>query len=74
MAQDQLSDRLGWIAFHFRGTRDSEERKRLATEYEQVVNELIESGIWDEVPGPEDELPYEWMPRRYFEYWGLHGS
>ena len=47
----------------------SAERQAIAREYSQTVDRLIGSGSWDEMPGPEDQLPDAWMPKAFFEYW-----
>jgi hypothetical protein len=33
------------------------------------VERLIDSGNWEEMPAPEDQLPDNWMPRKFFDYW-----
>jgi hypothetical protein len=66
-AQD--ADRLGLLATQFRGTHTAAERAALARDYALVVERLIHSGGWHEVPPFEDQLPEEWMPRAFQEYW-----
>jgi hypothetical protein len=67
MGQDE--ERLGELAMKFRGTRDPEERLAIADAYCQVVERLIRSGLWREIPAPEDQLPDDWMPQTFFDYW-----
>jgi hypothetical protein len=38
-----------------------------------MVERLIASGRWQDMPAPEDQLPDEWMPKAFFDYW-LRGS
>ena len=48
---------IGWqLAFQFRGTRQQDERQRIAADYAIVVERLIKSGKWDEMPAPEAPL------------------
>jgi len=67
VAQDE--ERLGGLAMKFRGTRREAERRAIAEEYSQTVGRLIHSGRWHEMPPPEDQLPDDWMPAAFFEYW-----
>jgi hypothetical protein len=67
MRQDE--ERLGELAMKFRGTRHDAERQAIANDYSQTVVRLIHSGIWREMPAPEDQLPDVWMPKAFFEYW-----
>jgi hypothetical protein len=60
---------LGRLALKFRGTRQDAERRDIAREYSQAVEGLIHSGNWQEMPPPEDQLPNDWMPKAFFEYW-----
>lgn len=62
-------ERLGKLAFDFRGTRHADERRRIADEYAETVKRLVENGHWDEAPPPEDELPDDYMPKEFFDYW-----
>jgi hypothetical protein len=62
-------ERLGVLAMQFRGTRCDSERQDIAREYIQTVHRLIQGGHWSEMPGPEDQLPDDWMPREFFDYW-----
>lgn len=62
-------ERLGSLAMQFRGTRCEEERQEIAKEYAQTVERLIHSGQWHEMPPLEDQLPDDWMPAAFFEYW-----
>jgi hypothetical protein len=61
--------RLGQLAMKFRSTRRKLERQGLADEYAETVARLIESGTWEEMPAPEDQLPDDWMPKAFFAYW-----
>lgn len=36
-----------------------------------MVDRLIKSGSWDEMPAPEDQLPDDWMPGSFHEFWAL---
>ena len=67
VAQD--AERLGGLAIKFRGTRRDAERQDIARDYSQTVGRLIDSGSWHEMPAPEDQLPDDWMPEAFFEYW-----
>ena len=60
---------LSKLAMQFRGTRNIAERNQIANTYAQVVNRLIQSGKWQEVPPLEDLLPDDWMPPGFMEYW-----
>jgi len=62
-------ERLGGLAMKFRGTRREAERRDIAREYSETVQRLIASGHWHEMPAPEDQLPDDWMPPTFFEYW-----
>ena len=66
-AQDEAS--LGGLAMKFRGTRLDAERRDIASDYSKTVERLIQSGRWREFPPPEDQLPDDWMPSAFFEYW-----
>jgi hypothetical protein len=62
-------ERLGGLAMRFRGTRRDAERRDIARDYSQTVERLIHSGRWQEIPPPEDQLPDDWMPAAFFDYW-----
>ncbi len=62
-------DILFQLACRFRGTRDEAERRAIAAEYAAVVDRLIQTGTWDEVPSPEDQLPEEYMSKAFMDYW-----
>lgn len=62
-------ERLGELAMRFRGTRNVKERQTIADDYADTVKRLIHSRAWREIPGPEDQLPDQWMPDTFFEYW-----
>jgi hypothetical protein len=63
--------RLCILAREFRGTRDEQQRTSIAKEYAQAVGRLINSKKWRRIPPLEDQLPDEWMPDAFFEYWSL---
>jgi hypothetical protein len=63
--------KLGLLAMQFRSTRDESVRKKVAADYERVVNELIASGQWEEMPAFEDMLPDERMPQAFFRFWSI---
>jgi hypothetical protein len=63
--------RLGVLAMEFRGARDETARRRIADSYSLAVEQLIKSRKWPEIPPLEDQLPDEWMPTAFFEYWSL---
>jgi hypothetical protein len=63
------AERLGRLAMKFRGTRRDAERQDIARDYAQTVGRLIGSGGWHEMPAPEDQLPDDWMPEAFFQYW-----
>lgn len=65
----QDAERLGVLAMMFRGTRCDAERRDIAREYSQTVERLIKSSSWHEMPSPEDQLPDDWMPKTFFDYW-----
>ena len=67
MVQDE--NRLGELAMKFRGTRQDAERRAIARDYSETVDRLIRSGSWHEMPAPEDQLPDDWMPKAFLEYW-----
>ena len=67
VAQD--AETLGVLAMKFRSTRREAERRDIARDYSHTVERLINSGSWHEVPAPEDQLPDDWMPRAFFDYW-----
>jgi hypothetical protein len=60
---------LGALAMTFRGTRDSTKRKAIAKQYAKTVKKLVDGGCWKEMPAPEDQLPDNFMPKGFFEYW-----
>jgi hypothetical protein len=67
VAQD--AETLGILAMKFRGTRRDAERRDIARDYCQTVERLIKSGSWHDMPAPEDQLPDDWMPKAFFDYW-----
>lgn len=64
-----LEQQLGQLAMWFRGTQSETERENIKRAYAQAVSSLIASGGWSEVPAPEDQLPDDWMPQAFFDYW-----
>jgi hypothetical protein len=60
---------LGALAMRFRGTRNEDERRSIADEYARTVDRLIASGQWEEAPSFEDQLPDEWMPKAFEDFW-----
>jgi hypothetical protein len=60
---------LGTLAMQFRSTRQPAERHAIARAYAESVDQLIQGGAWEEMPGPEDQLPDDWMPKAFFDYW-----
>jgi hypothetical protein len=70
----QDEERLGGLAMRFRGTRREAERKEIAKDYSEIVERLIRTGKWSEAPALEDQLPDDWMPKSFFEYWSHHQS
>jgi hypothetical protein len=65
----QDNERLGELATRFRGTWRKAARQAITTEYSESVDRLIQSSRWHEMPAPEDQLPDDWMPKAFFEYW-----
>jgi hypothetical protein len=63
---------LGILAMDFRGERDKTTRRQIADKYACVVDRLIKSGNWQEMPAPEDQLPDQWMPLSFYDYWNRH--
>ncbi len=59
------------LAREFRCTRDEQKRMSIACQYAQAVKELIASHKWKRIPLLEDQLPDEWMPEAFFEFWSL---
>ncbi len=57
------------LAMNFRRTRDQKERQEIRADYTKAVERLIDSQSWREMPGPEDQLPSDRMPRAFFDYW-----
>ncbi len=60
---------LGALAMKFRATRDSAERDVIVKQYAKMVKELVKNSCWKEMPPPEDQLPDEFMPKQFFQYW-----
>ena len=66
-----LETQLGLLAMRFRSTRDESERDKVAAQYAHVVDRLIASGKWNEMPAFEDMLPDGWMPKAFFKFWSI---
>jgi hypothetical protein len=65
----QYEDMLGRLAMQYRRTADRANRKKIAQEYADVVDKLIQTCAWNESPPPEDQLPYADMPSAYYRHW-----
>ena len=70
-AKIPLETQLGLLAMRFRSTRDESERDQVAAEYKHVVDRLIASRKWEEMPAFEDMLPDERMPKAFFDFWSI---
>lgn len=64
-----LTDELGALAMRFRSACDELERQQISDEYARIVAQLIQSSVWDEMPASEDQLPDDYMPKSFFDYW-----
>jgi hypothetical protein len=53
----------------FRRTRNQKERQDIRADYADTVERLIDSRKWQEMPGPQDQLPDDWMPSAFFDFW-----
>ena len=60
---------LGSLAMQFRRTRDRAERQAIVKQYSDTVERLIRSGMWQDAPPPEDQLPDADMPAAFFGFW-----
>jgi len=49
--------------------KPSAERDVIAKQYAKMVKELVKNRCWKEMPPPEDQLPDEFMPKQFFQYW-----
>ncbi len=67
-----LETQLGLLAMRFRNTRVGSERDKVAASYGHVVEQLIASGNWEEMPAFEDLLPQGYMPYAFFKFWSIH--
>ncbi|MBV9125028.1 MAG: hypothetical protein JO112_16865 [Planctomycetes bacterium] len=74
MPKIPLQTQLGLLAMRFRSTRDESERNQVAADYKHVVEKLIASGKWEEMPAFEDMLPDEWKPEAFFKFWSIPGA
>lgn len=68
--EDQME--LSRLAMKFRSNRDPVSRERVKAEYAAVVDRLIKSGTWTEMPSDEDVLPDEDMPKAFWDF--LHSD
>jgi hypothetical protein len=66
-----LETQLGLLAMRFRSARDEPERDKVTAEYGNVIEQLIASGEWKEIPTFEDMLPDERMPEAFFRFWSI---
>lgn len=76
MIPPEPNDTLGRLAREFRGTKDEEKRKEIAERYAACVAGFIRHGDffgepWKEIPAMEDQLPDEYMPQEFFEFWKI---
>jgi hypothetical protein len=73
LINDDDENELGHLAMSFRGCGNAkdvkEQRKVIVQKYADVVQRLIDGGVWDEIPAPEDMLPNEYMPEAFNKYW-----
>lgn len=60
---------LGRLADRFRHAKSKREKTAIAKVYAMAVKDLIIEGGWTDVPTPADELPAEYMPPEYADYW-----
>jgi hypothetical protein len=59
----QAEERLGQLAMQFRGARNIADRQAIARDYSQIIEQLIESGSWNEMPAPRINSPTPGCPR-----------
>jgi hypothetical protein len=57
----------GRLAFIYRGTKDPEERRKIAEQYADAFREEFDPNDW---PAMEDQLPDEDMPQEFFDALG----
>lgn len=62
-------DELFFLACRFRSNRDEADRRKIAAEYAAVVDRLVASGTWTEAPPPDAQLPDDYMPKAFDDYW-----
>jgi len=66
---DALEDHLGQLAFQFRGAkRDEKKRRKIVKKYEVAMKKLFKIG-WSGEPDVESQLPDEYMPQVYKDFW-----
>ncbi len=65
----QDAEHLGTLAMKFRRSRLTADREAIADEYAKTVARLVAGGAWMEMPPPEDQLPDDWMPNSFADYW-----
>ncbi len=63
--------KLGLLAMQFRSTRDESVRDKVTADYKRIVDQLIASGQWEEMPAFEDMLPDERMPKSFYTFWSI---
>jgi hypothetical protein len=71
-AQNWIKDlpkELGTLAETFRTTTDNKAKQEIADFYRKRVCWLVESTKWDEMPPHENQLPQNWMPFEFYDYW-----
>jgi len=67
---NKLEDELANIAMAFRGApQDSEERDSIAERYRSIMEQIFVYEDWCGEPEVESQLPDEYMPDVYKEYW-----
>jgi hypothetical protein len=71
-AQNWIKDlpkELSTLAETFRNTKDNKTKQEIADLYQKKVNLLIETTKWDKMPPLENQLPQNWMPFEFYDYW-----
>jgi hypothetical protein len=64
-----LPKELGTLAETFRTATDSKTKQEIADIYQKRVIWLVQSTKWDEMPPHENQLPQNWMPFEFYDYW-----
>ncbi len=65
---NDVNRNLGMLAFRFRSANPTE-REIISVAYAEEVDRLIATKTWNECPAMEDQLPDDFMPRAFFDYW-----